>query len=243
MMTVPAVAVPTEDLAALSPLVRWKRALQALARVLDNPEETDQVLVFSAYINAPAMTDRMSSFFEHPDGARLYAEHRAIDSKTVDLAALLALPDDTLGHAYAHFLTSRGLTPDVFDNPPEGITDPRASYVMQRMRQTHDLWHVVTGHQTDTAGEIALQAFTFAQAGAPSSAILATMGTLRTLRERPDVTRSLLRDVLSAYRQGRRAAKLAVFPWEQYWTTSLVQVRAMLGLPSTPAPRAVPLAA
>ena len=243
MMTPTPSAAPVEDLAALSPLVRWKRALQALGRVLNNPEETDQVLVFSSYINAASMTDRMATFFADPVGARLYAEHRTIDSKTVDLAALLALPADTLGHAYAHFLTSRGLTPEVFDNPPEGITDPRASYVIQRMRQTHDLWHVVTGAQTDPPGEIALQAFTYAQAGAPSAAILATMGTLRTARERPDVVRPLVRDVMAAYRRGRRAEKLILFPWEEHWTTPLGVVRALLGLPITPAPRAVPLAA
>ena len=234
---------PTLDLAALPPLVRWKRALTALGRVLANPEETDQVLVFSSYANAASMTDRMERFFESPEGARLYAEHRTIDSKTIDLDALLALPTDTLGHAYATFLRSRGLTPEVFDDPPEGITDPRASYLMQRMRQTHDLWHVVTGHLTDPAGEIALQAFTYAQVGAPSSGILAAMGTLRTMRERPGVARPLLRDVIAAFRRGKRAEKLVLFPWEEHFATPLVEVRAMLGLPTTPAPRAVPLAA
>ncbi len=233
----------TEDLAALSPLVRWKRAAQALARVLANPEETDQVLVFSAMINAASMTDRMETFFADPAGMRLFAEHMTIDSKTVDLDALLALPADTLGHAYAVFLTSRGLTPEVFDGPPPGIVDPRASYIIQRMRQTHDLWHVVTGSETDPAGEIALQAFTHAQTGAPSSAILAAFGTLRTVREKPGIARSLVRDVVAAFRRGKRAEKLVLFAWEDHWATPLADVRAMLGLPATPAPRAVPLAA
>ena len=243
MMKSEAPSTPVLDLTTLSPLVRWKRALAALGRVLANPEETDQVLVFSTYANAASMTDRMARFFDDPEGMRLYTEHRTIDSSTLDLDALLALPDDTLGHAYATFLRSRGLTPEVFDAPPEGVTDPRASYVIQRMRQTHDLWHVVTGHETDTSGEIALQAFTFAQAGAPSSAILAALGTLRTARAWPDAARPLLRDVVGAYRRGRRASRLAVFPWEQHWTTPLVEVRALLGLPTTPAPRAAPLAA
>ena len=244
MMTATETApAPALDLAALPPLVRWRRALQALGRVLANPEETDQVLVFSSYVNAASMTDRMEGFFASPEGARLYAEHRTIDSKTIDLDTLLALPSDTLGHAYATFLRSRGLTPEVFDKPPEGITDPRASYLIQRMRQTHDLWHVVTGCETDPAGEVALQAFLYAQTRAPGSAILATMGTLRTARERPGIARPLVRDVMAAYRKGKRAEKLVVFPWEQHWATSLVEVRALLGLPTTPAPRAVPLAA
>ena len=65
--------------------------------------------MFSSYINAASMTDRMQRFFDDPSGQRLFAERRAIDSHTVDLDALLALPTDTRGHAYAHFLRSRGL--------------------------------------------------------------------------------------------------------------------------------------
>jgi len=239
MMTSPTApaAAPTSpvpstgiDMTALPPVERWKRALKALARVMANPEETDQVLVFSSYANAGSMHDRLDRFFADPTGARLYAEKRAIDSTTVDLDQLAALPEGTLGHAYAHFLRSRGFTPDVFDGAPPDVADPRASYVIQRVRQTHDLWHVVTGHDTNPAGEVALQAFTFAQTRAPSTLILSMAGTLRGLREKP----MLPRDVIAAFFTGRRAEKLIAFPWEDHWATPLTEVRAMLGLPIHP---------
>ena len=67
-------------------------------------------------------------------------------------------------------------TPDVFDGPPAGVTNERAAYVIQRLRQTHDLWHVVTGYDTDPASEVALQAFTYAQLRAPGSLVLAALG-------------------------------------------------------------------
>lgn len=221
---------PTTDIAALSPALRWARAWRALARVVRNPEETDQVLEFSNYANAGSMSRRLDRFFADPNGARLYAEKRAIDSHTVDLDALAALPEGTLGHAYAEFLRSRGFTPEVFDGPPPNVSDPRTSYVIQRARQTHDLWHVVTGHDTNPAGEVALQAFTFGQLHAPSTFILSTVGTLRGLREQP----SLPREVLAAFRLGRRAEKLLTFPWEDHWATPLTTVRALLGLPLHP---------
>ena len=215
-----------QDPTLLSPVQRWRRALAALARVLANPEQTEQVLEFSSLANAGSMPHRIHMFFDDPRGQKLYAEHRAIDSHTVDLDALAALPEGTLGHAYAHFLRSRGLTPEVFDHPPEEVKDPRAKYVVQRIRQTHDLWHVVTGCNTDYAGEIALQAFTYAQLRAPSTFILALAGTARGAREKP----SLPREVLAAYRAGRHANKLATFPWEDHWATPLAEVRAMLGV-------------
>lgn len=219
------------DIDQLPPRVRWQRAIAALGRIVANPEATDQVLVFSSYANAGSMHRRLHRFFDDPAGQRLYREQRAIDSHTVDLDALSALPAGTLGHAYAQFLRSRGLTPDVFDGPPADIRDPRAAYVIQRMRQTHDLWHVVTGHDTDYAGEIALQAFTFGQVRAPSTLILSMVGTLKGLREKP----GLPLDVLAAFRAGNAAQPLVTFPWEDHWSTPVLEVRAMLGLAPAPA--------
>jgi ubiquinone biosynthesis protein COQ4 len=225
----------TEDLASLPRVERWKRAVVALRKVVADPDQTDQVLVFLSLINSGSSTTaRVDRFFADPSGQALYDQHRAIDSRTVDLDALAALPEGTLGHAYAKFLRSRGLTPEVFDGPPEGISDPRRSYVVQRMRQTHDLWHVVTGCETDPAGEVALQAFTYAQLRSPGSAILALTGALKGMRQKPGI----VRDVVALYRIGARARRLPSFAWEDHWATPLPEVRAMLGLPIAPAARA-----
>lgn len=219
---------PRVDATLMPARERWRRAIRALGLVLANPERTDQVLEFSIYANAGSLAQRSSRFFDSPVGRRLYEERRTIDARTIDLDALLALPPDTLGHAYATFLRSRGLTPDVFEAPPEEVTDPRASYVVQRLRQTHDLWHVVTGHDTDPASEIALQAFTFAQTRAPSSLLLAVLGTVRATPHKP----LLIVDVARAFVRGARAERFAVFPWEDHWATPLDEVRAMLGVAS-----------
>jgi ubiquinone biosynthesis protein COQ4 len=228
-------AADAPDLADLPSIERWKRGIKALAKVLADPDRTDQVLEFLSVVNSgKSTTKRIERFFADPVAKALYDEHRAIDSQTIDLAALAALPEGTLGHAYATFLRSHGLTPEVFDGSPPGITDPLRSYLVQRMRQTHDLWHVVTGCETDPAGEVALQAFTFAQVRSPGAALLAVFGALRGLRENPGI----FRDVVALYRTGARAAQLPSFPWEDHWDKPLSEVRAMLNLPMTPKRRA-----
>ena len=225
------------DLDALTSLQRWKLGLGLLRKVLDNPEDTEQVLAFLGVINSGrANRARVARFFADPEGEVLYAEHRTIDSRTVDLDQLAALPEGTLGHAYAKFLRSHGITPEIFDGAPPGISNPQRSYVVQRMRQTHDLWHVVTGCETDPPGEVALQAFTFSQTRSPGSAFLAVFGALRRVREQRDV--GILRDVVALYRTGRRAGRLPTFAWEDHWATPLAEVRAMLGLPAEPLARA-----
>ncbi len=215
----------TEDITQLSQLERYRRAFAALGRVLADPTRTDEVLEFTTYINATGNRDRIERYFADASFQRLFAERRAIDSR-LDLDALAALPPGTLGHEYAHFLRDRGLTPDVFDGPPAGVTDERVAYVIQRMRQSHDLWHVVTGYDTDPGSEIALQAFTFAQSGARGSFILAAFGTARALREK----KSIAGATLAGYRAGKRANWLPAFAWEDHWATSLAEVRRRLNI-------------
>jgi ubiquinone biosynthesis protein COQ4 len=218
---------------------RWRRALRALATVMKDPQQTDQVLVFAMNANAGTLPDRIDEFFENPHARRLYDERRAIDTRSIDFDALGKLPVGTLGRAYADFLRERNLTPDVFE-PPEGFRDPRITYALQRVRQTHDLWHVVTGYETDAPSEVALQAFTFGQLRAPASLVLAVAGTLRALRGKPTLAYHTVRGFLV----GARAEKLAAFPWEDHWNTPLATVREMLGLPTdTAAARKAALAA
>jgi ubiquinone biosynthesis protein COQ4 len=222
------------DIAALSTTERWTRALRLLAQIVANPDQTELVLEFLSLINAGPRHNHAERFYGDPRGQALYDEQSKIDSRTVDLAAFAALPAGTLGHAYAAFLTSHGLTPEIFDEAPEGITDPKLAYVVQRLRQTHDLWHVVTGCETDPLGEIALQAFTYAQVRAPGNAMLALAGTFKAVRNSPGI----LRDVVALYRLGARAARLPIFRWEDHWATPLTEVRTLLGLPATPRARA-----
>ncbi len=221
----------TEDISQLSYFTRYRRAFAALGRVLADPTRTDDVLEFTTYINATSRKDRVGMFYADPDFQRLYDERRAIDSR-LDLDVLASLPAGTLGHAYAAFLRDRGLTPDVFDGQPPGVTDPRIAYIMQRMRQSHDLWHVVTGYDTDPGSEVALQAFTFAQTGARGSFFLAAFGTARGMRVKPTQPR----DTLAGYRAGKRARRLVSFAWEDHWATPLDEVRRLLGV--TPVQRA-----
>lgn len=231
--TVNAESTMPADMLALSAPERWRRALTALAHVMTDPSRTDEVLVFTGYANAGTLARRQEMYQGDPEWEALYRDRPAIDSHTIDVAAMAQLPAGTLGRAYADFLIANGLTPDVFDGPPPGVKDERTAYAIQRLRQTHDLWHVVTGHNTDFAGEIRLQAFTYAQLGAPASLILAAVGTLKAARE----SVWLGREALAAYRDGKRAHRFATFRWEQHWTTPLAEVRRLLHVAPVHYPR------
>ena len=210
-------------------LTRLRIGAGALGRLLRHPEQTEHVFVLGLALNASSFPALLARFRADPDGAALLREQPAIDSHHVDLAALAALPADTLGGAFARFLHDRQLDPDLFQ-PPPGLP-AEAPYTAQRVRQPPDLLHVLTGHPTDVAGGVALQGFTFGQLRMPSALAIATVGTLRYgLATRGRGQARLARRVRAAMRAGRAARFLPTVRWEQMWTRPLAEVRAELGI-------------
>jgi ubiquinone biosynthesis protein COQ4 len=199
------------------------RTLSTLAR---DPGRLDQVLLLSQTVNLGALVRAVSRLEEHPAGRELLEEKPCIDRQHVDFDALKRLPDGTLGREYVRFLDDNGITPDAFERAPE-VGDPRIEYVMQRMRQTHDLWHVLTGFTPDVRGEVLLQAFTYGQTNAPSAFIIAAFGTLRWGLS----WRGQGRALREAFARGRRTELLATFRWEDHWSTPVAELRERLACP------------
>lgn len=200
--------------------------LRAFGRLLNNPNDVRQVFVLGVAINARHFPDFMARFVAAPGGRELLRDKPAIDSRAIDFTALAALPPDTLGGAFARHLKDNNLDPDLFQAPP-GLPEPVA-YVVQRIRQTHDLWHVLTGYATDIPGELALQAFYYGLIGLPSSLLISLFGTLRYTRRFRRT--NLLRAVHKGYQRGRQAAFLPTVRWEEMWQQPLTEVRRRVGI-------------
>lgn len=192
---------------------------RALYELLRDPDDTAQVFLLGLALNAPFFPRLLARFVGSDAGARLLEERPSIDSGSVDFQRLRALPRTTLGGAYARYLDDNHLDPDLFQAPPGLPEIPR--FIAQRVRQTHDIWHVLTGYAPDVPGEIALQGFTFAQLRMPSSLAIATIGTLAK------APRGAAR-VLDGYRRGRDADFLPTVRFEALWDRDLDEVRASL---------------
>jgi len=228
-------AVDAGELAAVQAVLRGdlrariQLGVRALRTILKDPNDTKQVFVLFLVLNARSLPGFLARFVAEPDGVALLHEKPAIDSSSVDFAALGALPADTLGGAFARHLSERNLSPDIFRAPP-GVP-ASVAFLAQRMRQSHDLWHVVTGYDTSVADELALLAFSHAQSRLPGPAVLAVTGALRFSLEHPNA----LRKVWDGYRRGKAAKSLLTVRWEELWTSPLSVVREQLGI----VPRAI----
>jgi ubiquinone biosynthesis protein COQ4 len=204
-------------------IVRASRALWQLGK---DPTQLERVFEIGEAVNAKILPRVIDAIKNDPEVKRLFDERPRIDTKHVDFDWLETLPDGTLGREYVRFMRANKIDPDVFPKP--NVSDERVAYMMTRIRQTHDLWHVLANYKPDLEGEIILQAFSFAQLRSPLSFLLVMMATLR---HRGKIS-GFFGKIRDGYRRGKATRKLASFYWEDHWTESLVDLREKLGVPA-----------
>jgi len=118
------------------------------------------------------------------------------------------MPKGSLAHAYCDFMEAEGLTAqglvDEFERfmARRGEFHDQFGWYMNRIRDTHDLLHVLTGYGRDALGEQCVLAFTYSQQPAPAHLFIAYAGGV-------EIKRGLKSDaaVLGAIRQGQRLGK------------------------------------
>jgi ubiquinone biosynthesis protein COQ4 len=169
-------------------------------------------------------------------------ERRNLASRLDDREALLALPPETLGHQYARFmereqLSAGGLAQASMDGRSEDrAVDPHRARVGERLRDMHDLWHVVGGYGRDLLGEAALLAFTYAQTRNRGIGFIVLVAFWRARSREARPFRELIR---ASYRRGKAAAWLPAVDWEDMLERPLEDVRRELGLGEPPVYEAV----
>lgn len=145
-----------------------------------------------------------------------------------DLDDLLSLGPSTLGGLYARHMKERGMHPDFYDN-----VAPRHKlhYLRLRVRQTHDIWHTLTGFDTQPAGEVGLQGFYFAQYTNGQSALILVAAILKSvLARRYGELEPFVDAFCTGYHNGRRAKPLLGVKWEQLWLEPVAELRRRLGI-------------
>jgi ubiquinone biosynthesis protein COQ4 len=169
-------------------------------------------------------------------GRRLLRERPNMAAILEDRAPLAAMPGDSVAAAYLRFMSEERIDARSLVDADRRVRRDTAisdeQFVWEHLRDTHDLWHAVTGYHGDLVGEPALQAFMFAQLGMPGSAFLA----LAVFAQAPPGVRPVLAEAFFA---GMRARWLLGQDWEALLPRPLAEVREQLRV--SPAPAYVPM--
>lgn len=210
----------------------WRRAWNAVRALYADSSRTDQVFHILDALEGDLGETGFREFADHPEGQRLLVERPILFDHLRDRDALRALPEGTLGRAYLAFMEEADLAAQgLVDAENEAGTtgpelDPDHQWLADRGRDSHDLWHVLTGYGRDEAGEVGLLAFTYANY--PNLGILLILIVASLIGPK---TPTLLweRYLFQAYRRGRRA-NLDFAPYEAWLSLPLGEARARAGI-------------
>ncbi len=219
----------------LAPLRRdWPKALRAVRRLLADKDDTVQVFEIMRSLNGSATRDGYFRLLKTAEGGRLAYQRRELTDVLMDRAALEQYPADSVAAHYLAFtdrgqISADGLA-DVSRQAARGelmnLVHPVA-WFGRRIRDTHDLWHILTGYDLTGLGEACLVAFSYAQTKALGWALIGVGAAVRGARQ---PGQPYARAILEGYRRGRAAAWPPGQDYEALLPEPLADVRARLGL-------------
>lgn len=202
------------------------RLIGTLIRLGRNPEKTDLVFDLSDRLfKMKAFHETAQRLGEDPAFQRMAASRKLLGK--IDLEKLSSFPKGSLGHTYAWHMLDRKLKPD-FYREKKVVND--ATWAMMWLRQTHDLWHVATGFDTDPHSEVGLQAFTLTQLATPLSAILVAAALLKAAIREPSGLGKLLTQIVRGVVLANSAKPVFSYAWDENWGKPLAEVRKELNL-------------
>ena len=221
------------------------RALRAFGRLMRDKENTAEVFRIMQALSGKSASRGYNRMLRSSEGGRQAFLREELVDRLRDRAWLGAFAPGTVGAAYREFIGARGFTPDglveverevvPFIDAPHPLV-----WYSRRLRDIHDIWHVLTGYGADALGEACVVSFSYGQTGNLGFAFIG-WGAAREIQREARKTPAR-RAALQAWRSGRRAAWLPALDYEVLFAEPLEAARARLGITPPTVYDAVPVA-
>lgn len=205
------------------------KLLWAIYRYLQDPNQVDSVLKLgNQLLSKDNEKSNQERYLQNPKMAAMIRNRVGIEK--IDLEGLKEFSQGSLGLAYYEFIKGNRLDASFYQMHTKINLETDYEYIVFRIRQTHDLWHVVTGFRTTQEGEAGLIAFYYAQLQSPLSALIIGLAFIHFLLKRPKDLPLLFDEVTKGWQMGKNAKSLLIYPWESNWSKSLQDIRKELGV-------------
>lgn len=234
-----ALPIDAPELRPVSKLPRRRiqlgRAIAAFRRLIADKEDTRQVFEIMSAMAGRSTHRGYARLLKTAEGGRQAYLGRELADRLQDRAWLASLPAGSVGAAYLAFIDERDLSAYGLADESRKVEDvdidaahPVAWYA-RRLRDIHDLWHVLTGYRTDALGEACVVAFSLPQTRSPGFGVIAGGAALEYVRGRTG--HPCARAILQAWMAGRRAAWLPGLDYEALLAEPLEDARERLKIP------------
>jgi len=190
--------------------IRPLKAARHMKKLLADKEDTEQVFYIMEALNGKNMKRKLIEYAKTEAGQAMFARRRDLPEILDDHDILKKLPENTVGRAYVAFMEREGLSAAGLVEESEKWWDHQEKYdddidfLGCRFRDTHDLYHVLTGYGRDKLGEICVLGFSHAHNGGFGNLFISYTGSWDLSKEAP--APHLIRQSLSEARKNGRAA-------------------------------------
>lgn len=218
-----------------SPRVQPVKAWRHMQKLIANKEDTEQVFHIIEALNGRSFEKNFRTFVASPEGKRLLKERQYLPPVLDDHSWIEALPEGTVGRAYLEFMKREGLSAQGLVDESEKFRsrarefDDDYLWYANRLRDTHDLFHVLSGYNRDALGEASLLAFTYSQNPGAGVLFIAFMGC-RTIAKLAPKEARIMDCFWEGKRNGAKAEKIMRQDIVALMHEPLEAARARLGI-------------
>jgi len=213
--------------------VKPLQALRSVRALIANPDNTGEVFKVIEALKGGSIARAVARMEATPEGRELLRNKPDILPELSDRDALRAMPEGSVGRAYLKFVESQSLSADGLvaaseEAPRREGNSPDERWLGCRLRDIHDLQHVVCGYGRDTLGELCLLSFMVTQTPNRGIAFIIFMARRKACRA------TKLFSVDACIDEGRRIGEaadwFAAVNWETRLAEPLEQLRRELGV-------------
>ena len=216
----------------------FPRAIRAFRNLLRDKEDTAQVFEIMRALNGRSTMMGYQRLLRSSAGGRIAYQREELIDHLDDDEAMRAYPPGSVGGDYfawrtAENLSAEGLAQESrkgLDLSKLEMNHPYA-WFGRRVRDVHDLWHILSGYGRDSLGESCLVAFSYAQTKGLGWALIATGAALnaRKLGGGPEHVAA----IWEGFQRGRKAKWLLAEDYRTILAEPVASARSRLGI--TPA--------
>lgn len=189
------------------------KAMFHFRELLKDKERTEEVFGIFEALPWQGLRAAAERFLISPRGRALRLAEPFLPPMLDDHAALRAMPQGSVAQVYCDFMEREGLTAQGLVDEFARFSQGRMTFADQfqwyldRMRDVHDLLHVLTGYGRDALGEACVLAFTFSQQPAPAHLFIGYMAGLN-IHKQVRSSAPVLRAIREGQRLGRACPRL-----------------------------------
>lgn len=222
---------PDRKTSHMRPLKAWRHFRKLVA----DKEDTEQVFHIIEALKGKRSHSQAMEFIRSEQGQAFIDEGTDIPAMLDDHDRWADCAPGTVAAAYVAFMQREGLSAAglVAEShkflPPEERHADLAEWYYCRLRDTHDLFHVLTGYGRDALGEAALLGFSYEQNYNRGILFIAYAGA-RQIKKETGTSAPIFAAINEGRRLGRAAAKLAHMDVEKVMREDLSVARERLGV-------------